>query len=91
MVPFSFHDLNMSIPLNAELGLYAPSNINANDGMNLLSVNTTSEDMWSPLDTTKTITLISYYNMANLYNNKDNAGIINFKYNDFLNFICFIL
>jgi len=33
---FCFHDLNSTIPVNAELGIFAPSNINANDGMNLL-------------------------------------------------------
>lgn len=35
--------------------------------------------MWSPLTVGKTYTLISYYNMANLYNNKDNYGLINFN------------
>jgi len=65
--------------VNAELGIFAPSNINANDGMNLLQIDPSTDDMWSPLTAGKTITLISYYNMANLYNNKDNYGLINFK------------
>lgn len=79
MAHFSFNDLNSTIPVNAEIGLFAPSPLNANDGMNLLSINATSGDMWDPMATGKTTTLISYYNMANLYNNKNNLGLINFK------------
>jgi hypothetical protein len=79
MVPFMFNDLNSTIPRNAELGIYSPCEINANDGMNLLSIDPETEDMWSPNAPGKTITLISYYNMANLYNNINNPGIINFK------------
>lgn len=77
--PFAFHDLNSTIPVNAELGIYSPSKINANDGMNLLSIDPTTDDMWSPLTVGKTTTLISYFNLANLYNNKDNFNLINFN------------
>lgn len=71
--------MNSTIPKNAELGIYAPSPINANDGMNLLQINELTGDMWSPLTIGKTYTLISYFNLANLYNNKNNFGLINFN------------
>ncbi|KAL4471691.1 hypothetical protein ABPG74_008584 [Tetrahymena malaccensis] len=76
---FDFNSLNSTIPKNAELGIFAPSPINANDGMNLLQINELTGDMWSPLTVGKTYTLISYYNLANLYNNKNNFGLINFN------------
>ena len=46
--------------------------------MNLLQINEDTNDMWLPSDLGKTYTLISYYNMANLYNNNDNYGLINY-------------
>ena len=45
---FTFHDINSTIPNKAELGIYIPSNIDANDGMNLLRIDDDKEDMIPP-------------------------------------------
>lgn len=45
---FTFHDINSTIPNKAELGIYTPSNIDANDGMNLLRIDDDKQDMIPP-------------------------------------------
>ncbi|EGR34535.1 hypothetical protein IMG5_007940, partial [Ichthyophthirius multifiliis] len=77
---FSFHDLNSTIPKNAELGIYLEKgSLNANDGMQLLSVDQNTGDMLDPNDPAASVSIISYYNMAQFYNNKDNFGLINYN------------
>jgi hypothetical protein len=47
--------------------------------MNLLSIDDTSGDMLDANNPLSSVSLISYFNLANLYNNKDNYGLINYK------------